>query len=394
MKDGNKVLEIKRSAFNKYKELLQEQASIVLLSSKSYFFPWRFKENMKKSDSFDDAINLYKQLYSSSKEKIGYGYEIKTREVNTRLYGKQTVIEGVSITTLEDYLRFIGKVTEFNEFSIGLKTLKDYFTDNSYSLETLYKWVVSHLDFLQEKKDGNYYSSLFLAFDWLVKHPDSGLYIREIPIEVHTKFIEENARIIASLYMRIKCFEIMLPFEDIFGLKKKESLIRFRCKEIRNEMALPVSSFISLDTDEDISSIDKVYIVENEIVYLTFPLYEGSLCIFGSGFKVVTLSPCSWLKKKKLYYFGDLDEHGFEMLGMFRSFFTHTKSFLMDKKTYLDHFQYAVGGNAASKSYESYLTAEEKEVLEMLRSNPKKNRLEQERISVRYIEQELNAEAD
>lgn len=394
MKDSDKVLEIKRSASNKYKELLQEQTSIVLLSSKSSFFPWYFKGNVKKSDSFDEAIDLYKQLYSSSKEKIGYGYEIETREVNTRLYGKQTVIEGVSITTLEDYLKFIGKVAEFNEFSIGLKTLEDYFVDNSYSLETLYEWVVSHLDFLQEKKADDYYASLFLAFDWLVKHPNSGLYIREIPIEVHTKFIEENEKIIASLYMGIKNFETMLPFEDIFGLKKKEPLIRFRCKDDRNEMALPVSSFISLDTDEDLSNIGKVYIVENEIVYLTFPLHKNSMCIFGSGFRVSILSSSPWLKNKKLYYFGDLDEHGFEMLGMFRSFFSHTKSFLMDKQTYLNHFQYVVSGNVAPKSYESYLTAEEKEMLEMLRSNPKKNRLEQERISVRYIEQALNAKAD
>ncbi len=189
--------------------------------------------------------------------------------------------------------------------------------------------------------------------------------------------------------MKIKNCESTLPFEDIFGLKKKEPLIRFRRNDNRNEMALPLSSFAILNTEEDLSNIDKVFIVENEIVYLTFPLNKNTMCIFGSGFQASILSAASWLRSKKLYYFGDLDEHGFEMLGMFRSLFSHTKSFLMDKQTYIDHVQYAVSGKTAPSTYESYLTTEEKVVLDMLRSNPQKNRLEQERISVRYIEQAL-----
>lgn len=390
MKDDNKVHEIKRSASNKYKELLRDYATLVLFSTQSSFFPWRFKGTIgKKSDSLEESRELQKQLYSSCKEKVGYGYEIKTCEVNSRLYGRQTIIDGIVITSLNDYLKFIGKVTEFNEFSLGLEVLQNYFTSHSYSLESLYSWIISNLDFLQEKKEPNYYFSLFLALDWLINNPNSGLYIREIPIEVHTKFIEENTKIIASLYIKIKDFESTLPFEDIFGLRKKETLIRFRRKDNRNEMALPLSSFTSLNTDEDLSCIDKVYIVENEIVYLTFPLNKNTMCIFGSGFQVSILSVVTWLKNKKLYYFGDLDEHGFEMLGMFRSLFPQTKSFLMDKQTYLDHLEYVVSGKVAPITYEAYLTTEEKEILTLLRSNPQKNRLEQERIGVRYIEKAL-----
>lgn len=391
MKEENKVCEIKRSASNKYRELLKDYASSVLFSTQLSFFPWRFKGNTrKKTNSYEESLELCRQLYSSSKENIGYGYEIKTCEVNSRLYGEQTIIESVVITSLNDYLKFIGKVAEFNEFSHSLEALQNYFTSHSYSLEDLYYWVISNLDFLQEKKEPNYYLSLFLALDWLITNPNSGLYIREIPIEVHTKFIEENSKTIASLYKKIKNSESTLPFENIFGLKKKEPLIRFRRKDNRNEMALPLSSFTSLNTDENLSNIDRVFIVENEIVYLTFPLNKDSMCIFGSGFQVSILSSVSWLKSKKLYYFGDIDEHGFEMLGMFRSLFPQTKSFLMDKQTYLDHLQYAVSGKIAPITYESYLTTEEKELLEILRSNPQKNRLEQERIGVRYIETALS----
>lgn len=47
----------------------------------------------------------------------------------------------------------------------------------------------------------------------------------------------------------------------------------------------------------------------------------------------------------------------------------------MDKQTYLDHLQYAVSGKIAPITYESYLTTEEKGLLEMLRSNPQENHL-------------------
>ena len=389
MKDcspSNKVQEIKCSATNKYKQMLREYASSILLDNDFCFFPWCFRgDKGKKINSYSEGVELYKELYSSCKENLGYGYEIKTRQANTRSYGNQTIIRDIVINSLEDYLKFIARTKEFEEFSNGLNALQNYFLEHSYPLENLLSWVTESLDFLQIKKEPNFYPSLFLALDWLITHPNSGLYIREIPIEVHTKFIEENSKIIASLYMNIKNFQSSIPFEDIFGLKKKETLIRFRRKDNRNEMALPLSSFFTLDKDEDLSCISKIIVVENEIVYLTFPLDKNSLCVFGSGFQTSILSGALWFNNKKLYYFGDLDEHGFEILGMFRTFFPHTKSFLMNKKTYLDHLQYAVSGKVAPLTYEAYLTTEEKELLELLRLNPKKNRLEQERISVRYI---------
>lgn len=57
MKNNNKVHEIKRSASNKYKELLRDYASSVLFSTQPSFFPWHFKGNVgKKSDSFEESL--------------------------------------------------------------------------------------------------------------------------------------------------------------------------------------------------------------------------------------------------------------------------------------------------------------------------------------------------
>ena len=62
MKDcssSNKVLEIKRSATNKYKQMLREYASSVLLGNDFCFFPWCFRgDKGKKIDSYTEFADF------------------------------------------------------------------------------------------------------------------------------------------------------------------------------------------------------------------------------------------------------------------------------------------------------------------------------------------------
>ena len=154
-------------------------------------------------------------------------------------------------------------------------------------------------------------------------------------------------------------------------------------------MALCLSNFNNLEDELDIQSINRVFIIENEIVYLTLPLDKNSLVVFGSGFQVKTLEKAIWLKEKRVFYFGDLDEHGFEMLALSRSIFPRLESFLMDEETYNKFSNYAVEGKEASSIYDNYLTKDELELLRKLRQNKAKSRLEQERIPLSYIKQKL-----
>ena len=75
----------------------------------------------------------------------------------------------------------------------------------------------------------------------------------------------------------------------------------------KEEIGLRVSDFRKLDLYKDLKSIRRVYVVENEIVYLTFPLPDGAMCIFGFGFVSSSLKKIEWLIDKDLYYFGDED---------------------------------------------------------------------------------------
>lgn len=384
------VDDIRRSANNKYKEFLRSAASLYLLSVPQTFFPWTYKGSKgKKTDSYDTTRSLYSELYASSKEKNSKGYILITEKVNTRSYGEQTVVKEIVISNEEDYLWFIGKEKEYKQFLSALGELKACFISHSFDLKDLNEWVKQNLDFLQEKKEDGYYDSLFSVLIWLMENRFSNLYIREIPLPVHTKFIEENEATLLSLYRAITKDEKVLSFEDTFGLKKKENLIRYRMNNSKEETGLRISDFRRINSFEDMKSIRRVYVVENEIVYLTFPLPSDAMCIFGGGFASSSLSKADWLSEKELYYFGDEDEHGFEILGVFRALFPHVKSFLMDEETYRDHIEYAVKGRSATSLYDSYLTPSELEVLNTLRRNPEKGRLEQERISVGYIKEHL-----
>ncbi len=381
------VDDIRRSALNKYKEYLLSFSSSYILSTSFSFFPWVYKGSKgKRNDSYKESLELYSVLYASSKEKTGRGYTITTEKVNTRFYGEQTIIKEITIESGEDYLSFIGKEKESKVFVSALEDLKRLFSDNSFPLEDLYNWTQTNLGLLTEKQENGYYDDIMRVLVYLMKHSSLNLYIREIPLPVHTKFIEENEKTILSLYTAITKKDALSSFEDTFSLKKKEALIRWRARNNREETGLRLSDFSLLDT----SKIKRVYIVENEIVYLTFPLENDMMIIFGGGFGAVLLKKVEWLKTKEIYYFGDMDEHGYEILALFRSFFPQTRSFLMDKETYRDHLEYAVKGKKSTTQYDNFLTLEELSVLSMLRLEPDKSRIEQERISNEYIKKRLS----
>lgn len=381
---------LRKSALNRYKDYLRDLSSSVLLSTPSTFFPWVYRGSKGRvTDSYHDGLALYSELYASSKEKTGRGYTLVTESVNTRSYGVQTVIKDIVIENEEDYLKFIGKEKEGERFLTSLTALKVNAGENGFSLSALACWVRGNLDFLQEEKEEGYYSSLFSSLVWLIHNQDSGLYIREIPVPVHTKFIEENAKVILSLFVSLTGKEASTSFEETFGLRRKEALIRYRMKNGREETGLRRADFEELGRSGEVDSVRRVYVVENEIVYLTFPLDDDMMCVFGGGFAVSSLVSALWMKEKDLYYFGDEDEHGYEILALFRSYFPSVKSFLMDRETYLDHVRYAVRGRNAASLYDSLLTEEELKTLTMLRDNSEKSRLEQERISIAYIKSRL-----
>lgn len=158
-----------------------------------------------------------------------------------------------------------------------------------------------------------------------------------------------------------------------------------------NECQILLGDFSKLD-ESFLHKIKNIFIVENEMVYLTFPRYKDSICIWGQGYKVNILNGIDWFKSKGLYYFGDLDEHGFDILSTYRRYYPQIQSFCMDNKILEEYRQFLVNGKKLeNERIPENLTEAEKECFMILRGvKSEKNRLEQERISVAYITKQLS----
>lgn len=218
------------------------------------------------------------------------------------------------------------------------------------------------------------------------------LYVRELPIKVHTKFIEQNKPILKNLLDIIlsENFDSSTSnFEKRYYLKTDESKVRIKIldQEISNtyllglsDITIPISQFNSLSL-----AIERVYILENKQnleTALCFPQQEKAIAIFGSGYKVGQLKNATWLSGKEIFYWGDIDAQGFEILSQVRGYFPQTKSIFMDNSTFEKFFEGDLGKPSKIENL-SNLTQLENELYQKVRLN--NYRLEQEKITHDYV---------
>lgn len=388
--------EIKRKAENKFtaylKSLIAGKTLFPLLipSSKTFLL-----DNFKSSSA---EIN---DLYKNSKQARGFGYTVETEQVNTQRYGMQTKVKKIFFETETDFIRFIKKENEVRIFKTnGAQIKNECLRLNRADIQS--SFCLKHLSAVRAEQEPDYWKNIFSAAEWFVQNPHSQLFLREIPLNVHTKFIEGNWQRIFSVYCLIKKIPQPVVYEKnvytIWQVKKSPALIRFRVSDsalhvsfagetiFTNDIRIPISDFAQLQ----FQNIEHIFVIENKMIYLTFPKVPKSIYIFGSGYAARILKQNKSLATKKIIYFGDLDEHGFEILSDVRKIFPHTISFCMDMQCYRSFSEFAVKGKSSKRAIESLeLNDDEKELFLFLKQNPEANRLEQERITQRYIKAKL-----
>lgn len=400
------VAELKAKSERKYRDFLRFKIDEFFDSETHALFPLEIKAD--KGNARDNLLAREKDflpLLQNSKEKTGKGYTLVFEQKRTRNNGTQSELSKILFETEEDFLSFIGKKTETSRLTHALSLLSKNFCSSSNNSDLLYSWASANSSYLTNSyNEKDFWENICLCTNWLLENPKSNLYIREIPLPVHTKFIENNKALILSL---LTCLENdgreevkVSDFEKYCGLKEKPVFVRVRSldKEIAlkvadlslSELSMPLEDFEHFDNPCILKNVQKIFIIENEMVYLTFPPVKNTLCIWGHGFSVTSLKDCKWLKNHELFYFGDLDEHGFLILSDFRKYFPDTKSFCMDKKT-LDSFDSfrAEGKSLPREALPENLTEEEKAVFAELRAGKTRNRLEQERIAQGYLQERL-----
>ena len=366
-------IEIKKKAANKYKAYLQ---SIVEGESFNPIVIVGDKKPNEDTVKFEEELT---ELISCSKEKNGYGYTIEYQTVKTKRHGIQDIPTSISFKTEYDYLKYINEEKATAKFKKDITSILSSFPELK---DWIYKYPIKVIE--------NDWESLLKVCKYFKETPQPHLYIRELPIQVHTKFIENNKGLIREL-LDIIIMEYINDgekhFESRFGLKYDEPLVRFKVLDEAisrqlfggiNDLSIPISEFRHLSLP-----IQTVYVVENKINMLTFPMKNDSIVIWGHGFGVDIMKDVEWLKTKKIYYWGDLDAQGFQILSEIRTHFGQVESFLMDRETYEKFVKDADNGTETNVEKDLCLTSEEKKMYEYLKENNR--RLEQEKISHEYL---------
>lgn len=369
-------IEIKKKAANKYKAYLQ---SIVEGES---FNPIGIAGDKKPNENTVKFEEELTELINFSKEKKGYGYNIEYQTVKTKRHGIQDIPISISFQTEYDYLKYINEEKDTAKFKKDITSILSSFPELK---DWIYKYPIKVIE--------NDWESLLKVCKYFKAIPQPHLYIRELPIQVHTKFIENNKGIIRELLDIIIAEHINVDekqFESRFNLKYDETLVRFRILDEAisqqlfrgiDDISIPISEFQHFSPP-----IQTVYVVENKINMLAFPIKRDSIVIWGHGFGVDLMKNVEWLKTKKIYYWGDLDAYGFQILSEIRTYFRQVESFMMDRNTF-DLFYEGDKGTETNVEKDLCLTSEESEMFKYLKEN--NLRLEQEKIPHEYAKTKI-----
>lgn len=375
----SKLIDIKNEALKHYETFLSGYVG----GRKDSFFPLELR--FSKPQRTDDRSLIKEKidyLEKNSKNIIGWGYDIEWEPKGSRAWNELNIPTKVYFSDELNFLKFIGKDNEYNEFKESLTLINS-------QIPELNEWIKDH-PMEVVKNNAKWLELLKVCSYFISEHLPDKYFIRELPIlGIHTKFIEDNEGIVRKL------LDFLIPnkinndknFQLRYSLKSKERLVRIRllCPDrIRNgtysDFSIRFSDFIKTEIQ-----CDSIIIAENELNFLTFPPKRGFIALWnGGGHNIHDLPRVDWLKDKKTYYFGDLDVAGLDILSKFRKYYPSVQSIMMNKSTFNLFYDGGISNKIIKGSIDN-LNGEERELLEIVR--PKNLRLEQERISQDYINQ-------
>lgn len=322
----------------------------------------------------------------SSRSQSDSGYVVELGAHASRRFGTQSVPVRIFFEEPAAYASFIGRRREMKAFCEMVDATRE-------GLPDLLPWLGRNST--RVLPYAGKWSDLLGVVRYFLGHPRPNLYARQLPLSVHTKFVEEHESILRLM------LEELLPEEAIdytssdfaprFGLRYDEPLVRIRWldptlvrRPVGHDVSLPISALAELDTDAE-----TVIISENKMTFLTLPFFEGGLGLWGGGFQVDVLRRAEWLRRRTVFYWGDLDAHGFLILSRLRSFLPEARSLMMNVATFEAFREYAVRGPRLDAESLPNLTPPEQALFHSLART--RLRLEQERITQSHVARQLSA---
>jgi hypothetical protein len=267
---------------------------------------------------------------------------IEFKKVGGRAIGANTIPCRVWIDSYDQLWSVLG-------VRASIRRLADLTAATQESCPRLSPWLAAHPMTVLRLQES--WAHIVATVRWIDESQRTARYLREVDVPgVDTKFIERHRGVLADLLdlqlgpARIDQDAPQADFARRYGFRRKPEYVRFRLPPDNpavggresgggfTELSVRANELTAAPT-----GITTAYVIENEITYLAFPLMPGAIAIFGSGYAVSALESLTWLADISLWYWGDLDTHGFAILNRLRATFPHARSMLMDRATLLAH---------------------------------------------------------
>ncbi|MCK0439951.1 DUF2220 family protein [Gordonia alkaliphila] len=228
------------------------------------------------------------------------------------------------------------------------------------------------------------FTRLLATASWLLAHPESGLLIRQLPIEgVDTKWLAAHRGLVDSLVLGA-------TGSTDLGIRTLPSFYEIA---LLDDAILPGMPRVFAATIDSLAALpvapSRVVILENREGVHALPPIADTIALHGGGNAVTSMAHFGWLADADVVYWGDLDTHGFVILDRLRRRLPHVRSLLMDPATFHRWTHLAIPEPAPATEAPTILTATEQQALADVRAASL--RLEQERIPWTYVLERLAA---
>ncbi len=379
------------------------------LADKAIAFP--YKLTLRKPKSSD-----YGQHYAEVRNWLKALSDIRhtrVESVETRhpQLGRNLVPDSLWVDSLQDAITLIGKGRDVDAF-VGI--IHQTWSQPRECQQMLISWISKSP--LKSLELAEQWEHLLLVHSTIVQHPDSALYLRQLSVPgVDTKFIEAYRRVLGEWLDSAMPPEFVHDqytgnrgFAKRFGFRDKPVRIRLRSLDsARPLLLLPgqarTNDHLTVNTADItldhamICSLNPqhshVIITENEINYLCLPRLANTIAMFGSGYGLQAIGGIEWVEQREVFYWGDIDTHGFAILNELRASLPEVKSLLMDSDTLLAHESFWVSESKPANRLLPRLSESETTLYRELVENRfgAGVRLEQEQIDYQFVLARLHA---
>ncbi|WP_115728193.1 DUF3322 domain-containing protein [Actinomyces culturomici] len=329
------------------------------------------------------------------------GCEVLWEERRWRGLGRQRVPSSLDVHSASALAALAGRSADWSLLTSRLTGLREMLVENAEGArgidgaEVLARAMQSCARDLRVAADPDFARAIAVT-RWFLDHPDSGLYMRQLPIAgVDSKWVERHRRLIAALLGGAR--EVLhRPGGTDFGVA---SLPRPRDVVFADPLLRPMGiRHAMLDTGElgklwessgDVDSRPRVLLVlENKQTLFALPDLDGVVAVHGGGYAIDHVESLNWAVDIPLLYWGDLDADGLTILHRLRHHHRDVRSLMMDAGTLGRYRDLSVPDPQTWSVPPSLLTAEERVAWEAVHEDGGV-RLEQERIEWSWALEQL-----